>query len=144
MNELEIIRHERIPGLTAFFNTVDYRTPHFHPEWELMWLLDHPLTVSRGGGSFRAEKGSLLLFQPNEPHELHMIDEKCTFLCLQVSPELLRLDSDLVVEDILLNPYLGGWGGAGPHSHAGDCGRLPESGAVQLAAVHRPDMPGVP
>lgn len=108
MNELEIIRHERIPGLTAFFNTVDYRTPHFHPEWELMWLLDHPLTVSRGGGSFRAEKGSLLLFQPNEPHELHMIDEKCTFLCLQVSPELLRLDSDLVVEDILLNPYLGG------------------------------------
>lgn len=108
MNELEIIRHDRIPGLTAFFNTVDYRTPHFHPEWELMWLLDHPLTVSRGGGSFRAEKGSLLLFQPNEPHELHMIDEKCTFLCLQVSPELLRLDSDLVVEDILLNPYLGG------------------------------------
>lgn len=107
MNELEIIRHDRIPGLTAFFNTVDYRTPHFHPEWELMWLLDHPLTVSRGGGSFRAEKGSLLLFQPNEPHELHMIDEKCTFLCLQVSPELLRLDSDLVVEDILLNPYLG-------------------------------------
>lgn len=107
MNELEIIRHERIPGLTAFFNTVDYRTPHFHPEWELMWLLDHPLTVSRGGGSFRAEKGSLLLFQPNEPHELHMIDEKCTFLCLQVSPELLRLDSDLVVEDILLSPYLG-------------------------------------
>ena len=101
MNELEIIRHERIPGLTAFFNAVDYRTPHFHPEWELMWLLDHPLTVSRGGGSFRAEKGSLLLFQPNEPHELHMIDEKCTFLCLQVSPELLRLDSDLVVEDIL-------------------------------------------
>lgn len=108
MNELEIIRHDRIPGLTAFFNTVDYRTPHFHPEWELMWLLDHPLTVGRGGGSFRAEKGSLLLFQPNEPHELHMIDEKCTFLCLQVSPELLRLDSDLVVEDILLNPYLGG------------------------------------
>ena len=107
MNELEIIRHDRIPGLTAFFNTVDYRTPHFHPEWELMWLLDHPLTVSRSGGSFRAEKGSLLLFQPNEPHELHMIDEKCTFLCLQVSPELLRLDSDLVVEDILLNPYLG-------------------------------------
>ena len=107
MNELEIIRHDRIPGLTAFFNTVDYRTPHFHPEWELMWLLDHPLTVSRGGGSFRAEKGSLLLFQPNEPHELHMIDEKCTFLCLQVSPELLRLGSDLVVEDILLNPYLG-------------------------------------
>ena len=107
MNELEIIHHGRIPGLTAFFNTVDYRTPHFHPEWELMWLLDNPLTVSSGAGSFRAEKGSLLLFQPNEPHELHMIDEKCTFLCLQIAPELLRLESDLVTQTILLNPYLG-------------------------------------
>ncbi len=107
MNELEIIRHSRIPGLTAFFNTVDYRTPHFHPEWELIWLLDNPMTVSGSGGSFRAEAGNLLLFQPNEPHELHMVDEKCTFLCLQVSPELLRLESDLVTDAVLLDPYLG-------------------------------------
>ena len=107
MDELEIIHHGRIPGLTSFFNTVDYRTPHFHQEWELMWLLDNPLMVSRGGGSFRAEKGSLLLFQPNEPHELHMIDETCTFLCLQVSPELLRLENDLETEDVLLKPHLG-------------------------------------
>ena len=54
MNELEIIHHGRIPGLTAFFNTVDYRTPHFHPEWELMWLLDNPLTVSSGAGTIQA------------------------------------------------------------------------------------------
>ena len=106
MNELEIIRHSRIPGMTVFFNTVDYRTPHFHPEWELIWLLDNPMTVSGGGGSFRAEKGDLLLFQPSEPHELHKLEENCTFLCLQVSPELLRLETDLVVEPILLNPFL--------------------------------------
>ena len=107
MNELEIIRHSRIPGMTVFFNTVDYRTPHFHAEWELIWLLDNPMTVSGGGGSFRAEKGSLLLFQPSEPHELHKIEENCTFLCLQVSPELLRLQNDLVVDAILLDPFLG-------------------------------------
>ena len=106
MNELEIIRHSRIPGMTVFFNTVDYRTPHFHPEWELIWLLDNPMTVSGGGGSFQAEKGDLLLFQPSEPHELHKLEENCTFLCLQVSPELLRLETDLVVEPILLNPFL--------------------------------------
>ena len=107
MNELEIIRHSRIPGMTVFFNTVDYRTPHFHPEWELIWLLDNPMTVNGGGGSFRAEKGDLLLLQPSEPHELHKLEENCTFLCLQVSPELLRLETDLVVEPILLNPFLG-------------------------------------
>lgn len=112
MNELEIIRHSRIPGMTVFFNTVDYRTPHFHPEWELIWLLDNPMTVSGGGGSFRAERGDLLLFQPSEPHELHKVEENCTFLCLQVSPELLRLENDLVVEPILLNPFLGEQAGA--------------------------------
>ena len=107
MNELEIIRHSRIPGMTVFFNTVDYRTPHFHPEWELIWLLDNPLTVSSARGSFRAEKDSLLLFQPGEPHELHKLEDNCTFLCLQVSPELLRLENDLVADTILLNPHLG-------------------------------------
>ena len=112
MNELEIIRHSRIPGMTVFFNTVDYRTPHFHPEWELIWLLDNPMTVSGGGGNFQAEKGDLLLFQPSEPHELHKVEENCTFLCLQVSPELLRLENDLVVEPILLNPFLGEQAGA--------------------------------
>ena len=112
MNELEIIRHSRISGMTVFLNTVDYRTPHFHPEWELIWLLDNPMTVSGGGGSFRAEKGDLLLFQPSEPHELHKVEENCTFLCLQVSPELLRLENDLVVEPILLNPFLGEQAGA--------------------------------
>ena len=112
MDELEIIRHSRIPGMTVFFNTVDYRTPHFHPEWELIWLLDNPMTVSGGGGSFRAEKGDLLLFQPSEPHELHKVEENCTVLCLQVSPELLRLENDLVVEPILLNPFLGEQAGA--------------------------------
>lgn len=112
MNELEIIRHSRIPGMTVFFNTVDYRTPHFHPEWELIWLLDNPMTVSGSGGSFQAEKGDLLLFQPDRPHELHRVEENCTFLCLQVSPQLLRLEEDLVVETVLLNPHLGE--GAGP------------------------------
>src|SRR5574344_2153781 len=107
MNELEIIRHSRIPGMTVFLNTVDYRTPHFHKEWELIWLLDNPMTVSSGAGSFRAEKGDLLLFQPSEPHELHKVEENCTFLCLQVSPELLRLEQDLMVDTIRLNPFLG-------------------------------------
>lgn len=29
MNELEIICHSRIPGMSVFFDTVDYRTPIF-------------------------------------------------------------------------------------------------------------------
>ena len=107
MNEMEIIRHSRIPGLTVFFDTVDYRTPHFHREWEMIWLLDNPLLISGNAGSFQAEKGSLLLFQPNEPHEMHKVNRECTFLCLQVSPDLLHLENDVVAQTIQLNGYLG-------------------------------------
>lgn len=106
MNELEIIRHNRIPGLTAFFNTVDYRTPHFHPEWELMLLLDNPIQVGCGGVSLRAEKGDLLLFLQNQPHELHTFGQSSTFLCLQMKPELLHLEQLVVTDDLRLNDHL--------------------------------------
>lgn len=39
MDELEIIQHKKIPGLTFFVNTVDHRTPHMHPEWEILCVL---------------------------------------------------------------------------------------------------------
>lgn len=89
MNELEIIHHRQIEGLSLFFDTVDYRTPHVHPEWELIWILDHPLSVTCGKERFRAEPGQMLLFNPNEPHEFHKAEESCTFLCLQISPDIL-------------------------------------------------------
>lgn len=106
MNEMEIIEHGRIPGLTVFFNTVDYRTPHFHPECELIWILRNSLTVGFEGKTVQAEAGELLLFLPNHPHEFRKVTEGCTFLCLQVSPELLGLEADTVLEDVRLNGFL--------------------------------------
>ena len=40
MNETEIIQHPQIDGLRIFFDTVDYRTPHVHEEFELIWLME--------------------------------------------------------------------------------------------------------
>ena len=45
MNELEIVQYQQIQGLHVFVNTVTYRSPHFHNEWELLWVLDAPLKV---------------------------------------------------------------------------------------------------
>lgn len=106
MNELEIIRHSRIPGLTVFFNTVDYRTPHFHPEWELIWLLEQPLALRCGGETMTAHPGELLLFRPEQIHEFHKLETGATFLCLQVSPELLHLENSLTVDCVRLNEAL--------------------------------------
>lgn len=38
MEEPEIIEQNRIPGVSVFLNTVDYRTAHFHQAWEMLWI----------------------------------------------------------------------------------------------------------
>lgn len=89
MNELEIIHHRQLEGLSVFFDTVDYRTPHIHPEWELIWILENPLSVTCGQERYLVEPGQMVLFNPNEPHEFHKTKDSCTFLCFQISPSVL-------------------------------------------------------
>lgn len=87
MNEFEVIRYPQIRGLNLFFDTVDYRTPHFHPEWELILLMEHSLSITCGQRQYLANAGDLVLFSPNQPHEFHRVGESCTFLCLQISSQ---------------------------------------------------------
>lgn len=88
MNELEIIQHRRAEGLTVLVNRLEYRTPHVHPEWELLWVLDQPLRVIGDGEESRLLPGELVLFPPDTPHELRG-EPQSTFLCLQVAPRWL-------------------------------------------------------
>ncbi len=111
MNELEIIQYRQIEGLSIFFDTVDYRTSHVHPEWELIWVLDAPLSVTCGQSRFTVHEGQIVLFSPNEPHEFHKDGQSTTFLCLQISEAILpklraiRLDSHIVDENFSLTDF---------------------------------------
>lgn len=107
MNELEIIEHRQIEGLSAFINTVDYRTSHIHPEWEIILVLDEPLSVTCGQSQFEVQPGQMVLFNPNEPHEFHKIEKSCTFLCVQISTKILSLPQKLIVEEKLPHRSLG-------------------------------------
>ncbi len=110
MNEFEIIRYPQIEGLNAFFGTVDYRTPHIHPEWELILLLENPLSVNCAQKRYLVEPGELILFSPNQSHEFHRVGESCTFLCLQLSSQsivqILPTIERLTVEDMFPRRYL--------------------------------------
>lgn len=106
MNELEIIRHRQMEGLSLFLNTVDYRTPHLHSEWELIWVLEQPLAVTCGQKQYLAEPGQLILLNPNEPHEFRKQEESCTFLCLQVSPWVLPIPERLYVDSCFPGEFL--------------------------------------
>lgn len=98
MNEYEIVQHRQMEGVSLFLDTVDYRTPHVHPEWELLWILDAPLAVTCAQQSFTVQPGQLILFNPNEPHEFHRAQQSCTFLCMQISPKILPGIGQLAVD----------------------------------------------
>lgn len=110
VNEFEIIRYPQMSGLNVFFDTVDYRTPHIHPEWELILLLEHPLSVTCAQKDYLVEPGELLLFSPNQPHEFHRTEDNCTFLCLQISSQSLvqvfPSIERLTVDDLFPRRYL--------------------------------------
>lgn len=106
MDELEIIRHPQIEGLSLFLDTVDFRTSHFHPEWELIWPLDYPLQVISGQQIFVAEPGQLVVLNPNAPHELHRMGENCTFLCLQIAQNLFPGTENLAVDGFIADDFL--------------------------------------
>lgn len=128
MNELEIIEYRQIEGLSAFINTVDYRTPHMHPEWELIWVLDCPLAVTCGQTSFVVQPNQIVLFSPNEPHEFHKVNQSSTFVCLQISSDVLPIGRQLVVKERLPHEYLS--------DHA--FGKLKEKiAAVMMAYLNR-------
>ena len=111
MDELEIIQHKKIPGLTFFVNTVDYRTPHMHPEWEVLWVLDQPLSIACGAEQQVLQPGQMVVFAPNEPHEFHKLETDCTFLCMQISPAELPISQQMTVQaryphSLMLEPEL--------------------------------------
>lgn len=112
MRELEIIHYRQIEGLSLFFDTVEYRTPHFHPEWELIWITDGALSVRYGACECTGSAGDLFLFYPGQVHEFQRFAENATFLCLQISPQMFADTAPslgrTVLEDSHINPYLTG------------------------------------
>lgn len=106
MNELEIVQYHQLEGLNVFVNTVSYRSPHFHHEWELLWVLDAPLRVNWQQKEYLLQPGDLALFPPKLAHEFQQTQGICTFLCLQIAPSILSLPAGIVTEDIVLKAHL--------------------------------------
>lgn len=89
MEELEIVRYARMEGLRMFFNKIDYRTAHFHEEWEILLVVENPLFVRSSQEEFVMEEGDICILNPYNIHELQKKDQPSTFLCMQISPHLL-------------------------------------------------------
>lgn len=106
MNEVEIIQYGRIQGLSIFLNSVEYRTPHLHPEWELIWIMDGTLSVRVEESEYTMEKGSLVLFPPLLVHEFNDGSADAVFLCLQMTPQFLNLPESVTLSSFFPGEFL--------------------------------------
>lgn len=112
--EIEIVRYPQISGLSIFFDTVSYRTPHVHEEFELLWILEGQMEIRGVGLRLSGGSGDLILLNPGQIHEF-VAQEPCTFLCFQISREMLqvyggidrvRFDAPRIEESQKVKPYL--------------------------------------
>ncbi len=77
-------------GLRLFFNTLEYRTPHFHKDFELVWAVNGNLHVKSEHKSFLIKEGEMVFLNMNQPHEMKKAEESCTVLTFQIAPDLLE------------------------------------------------------
>lgn len=106
MEELEIVPLSQMNGMRIFVNTVEYRSPHLHPEWELLWVMDSPLNITCAQKKYVIQPGELILFPPNWPHEFHEMERPCTFLCLQISSRAFPSTAHIHTDEIRLSNCL--------------------------------------
>ena len=106
MDELEIVQYKQTSGLNVFLNNMEYRSAHFHQDWELLWLLDAPLTINCMHRVQTIQPGDVVIFPPNCTHELIKARKSCVFLCLQISSKLFPSTANLTLEDIRIREYL--------------------------------------
>jgi AraC-like DNA-binding protein len=89
-DEVEIVSYPIIENLKVFFVNLINRTTHLHKEIEICYLIDGKMRITTPSSTYIAEKGSLLLFNSNEPHSLSRIEGSSTILSIQISPDILK------------------------------------------------------
>lgn len=86
-NEYEIVDYKQLSNVNLFVVDLMYRNLHMHKEFELCLVLDGPLEVYTCKSLSQHRPGDLLLFNPNQPHELRSKDgSNALILSLQISP----------------------------------------------------------
>lgn len=89
-DEIEIVSYPIIENLKVFFVNLINRTTHLHQEIEICCLINGKMGIATQSSSFTAEKGTVILFNSNEPHSLYRVEGPSTVLSIQISPDVFK------------------------------------------------------
>lgn len=95
-NEFEVIQPDNIRHINMLFNKIQYRSPHMHREFELIYNLGCDTVYHVGSVSMRFESGTFVIFNPNQVHEIVSVGPDPFMICLQIAPEFFEnINSDI-------------------------------------------------
>ena len=92
MSTHDLTLHQTVDGVRLYFNTLEYRTPHFHRDIEIMWALAGSMEVQAGSQSCVVHAGEMFLINSEQPHEIKTQGGGCTLMGIQLSPDLIAED----------------------------------------------------
>ncbi len=108
--EIEIIRHPYLKHLNIFIVELSYRSPHYHHDFELLYILSGSATLLHNGITMPIKQEDFILFNPNETHEITVKEGTITILCIQFSPNFFQsIYSDIKLlnfDEVYLNRIL--------------------------------------
>lgn len=85
-NEFEIVQPGHLNHVNMVFNKINYRSPHMHPEFELIYNLGGDTLYDMGSDSITLSKGEFLIINSNQVHEIKAISPDPFMICLQIDP----------------------------------------------------------
>lgn len=95
-SEFEVIQPDNIRNINMLFNKIQYRSPHMHREFELIYNLGCDVIYYVGSVSMRFESGTFVIFNPNQVHEIVSAGSDPFMICLQIAPEFFEnINSDI-------------------------------------------------
>ena len=89
-DEFEIISYDRLHHFKIFVNRIAYRNYHIHNVFEFLLIFDGHGTIKLRDAEIPLEPGSLVLLNPQQPHEINASAHPVTALVFQFSPQLFH------------------------------------------------------
>ena len=83
--EFEVITGEKIHHCKVFFNDITYRNFHYHGAFDAFLVMEGEGCVNLPGKTIPVQKGSLILLNPDESHEIDAFGGHVLLLLMQVS-----------------------------------------------------------
>lgn len=89
-DEFEVIQTNNIKYINMLFNQIQYRSPHMHREFELVYNFGCDSIYNSSSVSVLLKSGTFAIFNPNQAHEIIAQGSNPFMVCLQISPEFFE------------------------------------------------------